>query len=390
MRAKYTRALLLIAGTALTFSCTFVASLTDHVASTADASLSDGPLDANREAAFCVGAELASDPKNCGACAHVCGGSQLCAQSLCTPTVIASTETLGPALAANAKYVYWSAAGTGGIRRCASGKTCGQAAELFVGPRTQPVTYIVQGESNVYWREGTGALYVCPNDVPGQPCKPRLIATGVPATATFVELGQQFYWQQVEADGGSILRSPVDIYDAAVRYARVARPTSAGVYVTGFAIVDQGAFWAHENFLWACTPAGGPCTGSSGVQVAPLGPSVESLSVGSDGLFWSDTAEGGGVVRSLRSIEAGVSTVGALDAGALAGPTVASEGNVYFSSSDGALTRCPQSGCTAESMLILARDPNIRPVIAVDASYVYWLSAPATPGMAGAVLRVAK
>src|SRR3990172_7146202 len=56
---------------------------------------------------MCTGVDLTSDPKNCGACAHDCGGGA-CKSSVCQPVKLVALTTIGYGIAVDDATVFWT------------------------------------------------------------------------------------------------------------------------------------------------------------------------------------------------------------------------------------------------------------------------------------------
>ncbi len=114
----------------------------------------------------CAGADLMSDPMNCGACGRDCQGST-CSQGFCLPVTLVPSDVVftdtGASFVADEAYVYYTTHG-GDVYRCAVGG-CGGTPTL-VAQGQQGASQITVDASALYWQVGVGddqfALMKCP------------------------------------------------------------------------------------------------------------------------------------------------------------------------------------------------------------------------------------
>jgi hypothetical protein len=123
MPGSASRRLLFAIAIAAATGCAVIAGLQDPTNENADADAGesvDGPqgIDAtNEQPSTCV-ADLASDPKNCGACGHDCAGGD-CSSGRCVAIAIVTegNAEVVRAVTANDTHVYWANSTTGRIQR---------------------------------------------------------------------------------------------------------------------------------------------------------------------------------------------------------------------------------------------------------------------------------
>jgi outer membrane protein assembly factor BamB len=272
--------------------------------------------------------DLATDPKNCGACGAPCTGT--CAGGHCTEPIVLAANEYPNSIALDASYVYWTNYSSGEIRRVA--KSGGQPTTLDSSPGTYPWSIAVDA-ANVYW--------TAPNFYVGG------------------------------ADAG-VMQRPLD------GGARIALGTQLDE-PTNIAVSATTVFW---------TPSGG----TDVVQTVPIGGGTVARFVAGQAAGGAITIDANNLYWSTSSATYQAPLVGGqpLQIGP-ASPALAVDGAyVYLATSNGSaasVLRVPIGGGPSVT-LASSRPPSIV-AVAVDAARVYWLEGEGTIGM-GAVAAVDK
>jgi hypothetical protein len=237
------------------------------------------------DAAGCV-ADLASDPRNCGACGHDCLAGD-CADGGCRPFVVATGLSSPHALALGPDHVYWAVVSgmDHDVVRCPR-SGCGAKAPELVTTHSDEVESIVATRERLYFTTGDTALLrrfvlSCALDACGR-TSVTLDRQGFSPFTPLDVRDDGLYWGKQDTTRGEIRRVPWDAalpgpdggmdagFDAEALVTTVGRTTCAP---TRLATSDAGAWWACfavgvEHCAW-------PCAEEAGVSVSDAGPVLQ-------------------------------------------------------------------------------------------------------------------
>lgn len=217
--------------------------------------------------------DLASDPENCGACAHPCQGGG-CELGSCQPVMLASGEDKPIRLSANDGWLYWTDYGSGEVKRVpVSG---GDVETLASGQRD--LSGLCADDAHVDWIVSLGAdagiwRATLDGGVPVQ------LAAGSPSN-TLVNIGNRLYWgdkstkemRSLGLDGGS------------------GTSWSLGAVATDIASDGTQLFWG--GYISALASQGGIFRSSFDGGVEQLAPAhiVARIAVGPGQLGWLEAS----------------------------------------------------------------------------------------------------
>jgi hypothetical protein len=351
------------------------------------------------------GADLQTDPANCGACGHDCiGGACLAGQCQAwtlVPGVFGSAE-----IALDATNIYWSGYSNGQILRAAKDGT--GVTVLVTESGTQPIGTTID-DTNVYWVDGEnpGSVQSIPKSG-GDGGATYLTPANLETPLSVAVDSQNIYWAEYygnaigranKLDGGGFgyiatgLNSPfaVTAGDASVFFGtqdtvgRVpgdwpsvattdddAGPfatifTSSTLYVSGMTLAGPDVYWSEANAPGAVVSA--PQSGlGSGVPIAIASNETYPWNVAVDAtnVYW--TAEGPNSAASSNDPDLFVA---------------------------GYVATCPIAGCPSSGPKMLATGLHNPRGIAVDDVAVYFTifgnaTGPFDPPTEGSVMKIAK
>lgn len=280
--------------------------------------------------------DTSSDPDNCGACGHACGGGA-CVEGACQPVVLADGLAGPRSLAIDDANAYWALAGKSDLWRLPlSG---GSPTVVLTDPDGALVSLAVDA-ADLYWIT-PGKLAKAPK-AGGAPVTLEQSGFGhdrlaLGATHAFVAMGAGSFLSMVmqyPLDGGA----EVQVGDNLVSASSI-----------GQIAVD------HTNLVWLEHKAG-----ESAVSMIPL-----SVAAACSTLCWKDQ------MKLLASGEA--------PAGSEAGGIIADDTRVYWIAGD-AIRAVPAAGGDVTSLVTGLSAPM---GLAIDATHLY-----VTDRGAGAVIRV--
>ena len=298
---------------------------------------------------------VSKDPKNCGACAHDCGG-QACVGGECVPSVLYSDANASPTgLALGASAVFWTDPYLDQVGMAPKG---GGAAKILAESTSSPWGIAADG-SSVYWASDFDeAVWKVP-----QAGGAKVKLASIPSSGTSAGLavsGGTLYWL-----GADTLRAtPVGGGTTQV-LGNATTPTSLTL------VIDSGnaywGSWSDGNVVRMQLAGGTTSVLASASYPNDVDVDASSLYFGDDSGLWQ-VAKSGGTPKLLASATSGVYNV-------------ATDGtNVYFS--DGTLLeRVPVGGGKRVKLRTLSSIGQIR----LDAGFVYW-----TENGSGSVLRLPK
>lgn len=343
------------------------------------------------DTAVCV-ADLATDPKNCGACGHDCLGGG-CAGGACQPFVVA-TNLSGPAhLATDDAGTLFVVTNEGAVRSCPT-KGCGPDAGLVtsIGPDAgNPLLsgLAVSGGSVYFAGYYTASIYVCPTG--GCP-RPTVIAGGIPNPFHVATDATNVYFVSASAPFVGRCALPA-CAGGAVRMATDGLKAYYGTLEDGSYVYWYGG-GPTQQFDRSIVYRTSKTSADAGPEILARdrtlkfsGPARTSLALRGMDLYFPE--DGPDVVPPQASIVR-------LTLGAGAAPTPIAtklplvrglgvdDTHVYFVSYQaGVIGRCERAGCATPTILATGQDTPTGPLVTDDA--VYW-----TEYFAGTIKGVAK
>lgn len=306
----------------------------------------------------CEGADLTTDPINCGACGHGCLGST-CVSSHCQPTVAASGQFQPADIAADGTNIYWvNEANPGTVMQCAVSNCAGTTITL-ASNQDYP-TALAVSSTTVYWINQSALMACSIGGCGGNPIQ--LIMNGSPYGLVVHPDGKHLLWTD-SASGTVDMCNTVGASCTGTLTTLVSglkSPAGVAVDATDVYFSDTGAGVVGKAPL-----AGGSSTTLSMGLTRPLGIAIQ----GETAYFVQYL---GGVVNSVPTGGGTTSTLATaqIKPGGLA---VDSE-RVYWvdSSMTGEVASCPLAGCPAAGPTLLATG-DLPYAVALDATRVYWV-----------------
>jgi hypothetical protein len=347
----------------------------------ADSSLDgpDGALDGGHDVQACT-SDAATDPHNCGACGHDCGGGaceggrcqayaivtgndgpygiavnkgivyftsiddtvEQCTGDDCmnTLTQMTSGQQFPRKITTDTTNAYWTNEGfteeggmSGGIATCGLSGCAGGVATILWTDEFGPTDLAVDSTS-IYWTVGfTGLVHSCPTGGCGSAPK-NLASVATPTSGAAVD-ATSFYFTEPKL--GNIIKCPLSgCGDAPLPFAS-GQGTPMEVDVT------QGVlYWSNGTAIMSCPTS--DCTGAA-TTFAANQTAAQPLAHDETNLYWALTT------------------------------------------SSGKILSCPLStgGATCTSVTVLADGQGNPAAIAVDDTAIYW-----TNSVAGTVMRLVK
>ncbi len=323
------------------------------------------------------GADLSSDPRNCGACGHDCLGAT-CTDGYCEPEVIAPDQESPQYIAVNADTVYWSTM-SGEIRFCPKQDCSGSGAVFASSPHPQG---LAATDSTLYWADfDSGKILSCAADgCTGQPLE---LASGQEGAVGLTVDGESVYWA---TKSGSVATCPRSgcVGQPTVLLSGLVEPLNLAVGNGNVYVTDRAG---GKVVSCATTGCDDQPTVIADEQAGPLGIAVNARSV-----YWTNQ-QGNALVSCPVSGCVGDPDVLVADQLAASGLVVDSN-FAYFTDfgpyvgAYGDVARYPLEG---GDWLRLARGQGHPLGIAIDGEYAYWVNTglPEQDG-SGSVMRVAK
>jgi hypothetical protein len=330
-------------------------------------------------------ADLASDPSNCGACAHSCGAAE-CVGGICSPSLVASGLSGAKRMALDATSVYWTNSGDGTVRTVSK-----QGGMIGVLASQVPSLYgIAVDATSVYFTsEGTagatftdGSVLKVPNlkVPPAGGSKPFVLAKGRkrPRALRIDSVNVTWLDHGIDVADGAALQCPLGGCGATTPNlvaAQLQTPYGLAIDTKRIYYTQQGA----GAVMMVALTGGVPLSLAQG-QEQPSGIAIDGTQV-----FWANLGDGS-VASSPFTVSGGATPVAQVQGFP---QDVATDGTfVYFTDTqtvpgEGAVMRCPVAGCSGPP-LVLAANVATALDLAVDQAFVYWL------GSDGTLMRAAK
>ncbi|MCL2448763.1 MAG: hypothetical protein FWD17_07450, partial [Polyangiaceae bacterium] len=145
----------------------------------------------------CRGADIASDPDNCGTCGHRCLGGK-CGNAACQPVALASSQDGPLGIAVDSSDVYWTDQSGGSVMRVSIG---GGMAVTLMGGQASPAGIAVDSAYAYYALEVPhGSVMRIP--LAGGVADP--VASGQDSPYGVAVDAQRVYWTNA-ASGGAVM-----------------------------------------------------------------------------------------------------------------------------------------------------------------------------------------
>jgi hypothetical protein len=372
------------------------------VASTCGAQCAPGFTDCNGNPADGCETATGTDPKNCGACGHDCGGGA-CMGNFCAPTALAAGQQGPVGLVIDDTYVFWTvrgaAANTGELMRA---KLDGSSQTVMASGLASPAQ-LSQTPTTLFWaNEGSAASGYTDGSVawmakdqtcPGAATCPFVVVTVAGMRPTDPYIAQPLaampaidgahvaavaapniiLWSRSDGAANSLY----GVGGTSNLVAGLALGSDGGVYVTSLAGVARVDVFANGAVTMLADAA------------APLGIALDDagayayVAMNGGGTLEAIALDGGGATSFASSIDhpAYVALDGDTVYFTAQGTSGMSNGYVGKVGKDGTCPTAWGSACP----VILANGQGLPGALAVDASYVYWVD---TEG--GTVLKVTK
>lgn len=323
--------------------------------------------EASADAAACA-ADLSTDPKNCGRCAHDCLGGA-CSGGRCQPVAIATEEANPSAVLVDATHVYWSAQG---IRRAPK---LGGAVQVLAkdAPR-----FMAADDASIYWVASSSSVLLRSVPKAGNP------DGGLGSERTLLEPST---YGELAVDAANVYVAVESklLGDVILRVPKAGGAVTPLIHDDASSgrspMVSDGSLLFYSAHLPGKVRAVSVALSDAGVDAAVEISPAPAYAVTLDPSFVYWTTQNGSVKRAQKD-GGGASTIasGQLSPTHLA---VDASGVYWANGLANEIVSCPLSGCGVSSRVIAERQDVSS--IAVDDASVYW-----TSRAGGAVMRVAK
>jgi hypothetical protein len=343
---------------------------------TPDEDVATPPLDGG-----CSGANLQTDPKNCGTCGHDCLGGA-CMAGVCQAFAIVPAQFGAAEMAVDATHVYWSSVSNGQVLKAA--KDGSGVVVLVTDPDLTPVAVTID-DTSVYWADnsGGGSVQACPKT--GCDGGARLVTEANLVNPVSVAVdGTHVFWAEYandtigranKLDGGAFGYLVTNL-----------------VYAAGVAVDDASVYFGSSDTIGKL-PLNAPTTSTSDGDAGPFtvlysGTSLDlsGLVVDSTNAYWTEANDPGAVEFAPKvGVGSGVPTalgsnetypwnivVDATNVYWTAEGPDSSTSKQYSTFVNGYVATCPKAGCPQGGPTILANNLHNPRGIAVDDAAVYF------------------
>ncbi|HTQ42058.1 MAG TPA: hypothetical protein VMI75_04815 [Polyangiaceae bacterium] len=318
-------------------------------------------------------ADLASDPKNCGACGHDCLGG-LCTASACQPVTLAPGQNSPYAIALDGTNVYWTnlVGDTGTVMSCAKAG-CNMSPATIASGLDWPSGIATDG-TNVYFT-ASDAVILCP--IAGCPAmNPQAVAWGQNNPAGIVLQGSTLFWTNAVKTTGVVLSCGATNCQNNTNL--ISNNEDQPTNITADAV---SVYWvdSHGGDVRSCGVGG--CMSATEVAWNQAGP--QWIAVSGANLFWTNLYDGT-VMRCATQNCNGQEAKLAVGQNGPQGIAVDGTNAYWANNQGGTLVKCAVGGCPEPTTV--ASGQNMPMAVAQDATAIYWTNNASN----GAVMKLAK
>ena len=304
----------------------------------------------------CGCGDVQSDPNNCGACGHSCGG-QTCVGGVCGSVIVASHQANAYAIAADDANVYWTTTGAASsvVQAPIAG---GGATVLWQSANDYPAALaLVSGE--VYWTNEIQAGGVSRVPIGGGGAIPVTPAVDYPYALTASGGTLFFTTAPYTSQYGDVLSVPV----GGGTVTTVAGQQSMG-QASSIAVGGNRVYWNTYSDVMAA-PLGGGTPTTFAAQQYPVAVAADANNV-----YWASQLGGGAVVR--QSVMGGTPTTIAQnqyypDAVLVDGP------NLYWTTGQGGTGTVMKVPVTGGTPVTLAANQAYPAGLASNSTLLFWV-----------------
>ena len=313
----------------------------------------------------CGGADLTSDPKNCGTCGHDCDGGA-CKSGVCQGVVLVSGQRIARSLVQDATSLYWivspSSTDSGIMKVAKSGGT----PEWLVPVQSQFLWGMAVANGELYYAASEAKPDGAIMKVPVSGGTPVAVVTGRDYPASVAVDSTAVYWSE-GMPGWALATAPL-AGGSAVLLAQ----SEGGDYrnARAIAVDSSGLFWTVSKSDPSVKEA---AVMKSGLQAGPATSLVSGLLepwgilLNASVVYWTDVSD-----NTVSKVPSSGGDVVVLATGENATDLAIQGDSIYWGNSS-AIRKMPVSGGTPVSIVAGQTNPGW---VNVDDASVYWIDNP--------------